>query len=53
MNKSGKLNATLLPVIMFAIYFFISADEDKIHVGGDTKTSITAEFAFKLIPEVG
>ena len=37
---------------IFAV-FLISADEKEIHISGNAKTTVTAEFAFKLISEIG
>ena len=37
---------------IFAV-FFVGANENKIHIGDDAKASVTAEFAFKLISQIG
>ena len=33
--------------------FLIGANEDKIHIGDDSEASMTAEFAFELISQIG
>jgi hypothetical protein len=37
---------------IFAV-FLVGADQEKVHIGGDTEASVPAEFTFKLTAEVG
>ena len=37
---------------VFAV-FLVGADQEEVHIGGDTEASVPAEFTFKLIAEVG
>ena len=33
--------------------FFVGADQEEVHIGGDTEATVTAEFTFQLTAEVG
>ena len=37
---------------VFAV-FLVGADQEKVHIGGDTEATFSAEFTFKLTAEVG
>ena len=37
---------------IFAV-FLVGADQEEVHIGGDTEATVTAEFTFKLAAEVG
>ena len=37
---------------VFAV-FLVRADQEKVHIGGDTEATFSAEFIFKLVAEVG
>ena len=37
---------------IFAV-FLVGADQEKVHIGGDTEATFSAEFTFKLVAEVG
>ena len=32
---------------------FVGADQEEVHIGGDTEATFSAEFIFKLVAEVG
>ena len=33
--------------------FFVGADQDEVHVGGDAETAVAAEFTFQLGSQIG
>ena len=37
---------------IFAV-FLVGADQEEVHIGGDTEASVPAEFTFQLTAEVG